>query len=70
MAPRMGPSFEKGRGRAIIWPVVVLVAAIAIYFLFVDQPGDQTPSDEPLEPATQSDIGGTGTGNGAGQGEQ
>ncbi|MER0237389.1 hypothetical protein [Fulvimarina sp. MAC8] len=66
MAPRMGPSFERGRGRAILWPVIVLIAAIAIYFLFVDSPGDQTPTDEPLQPATESDVDGTE----ARQGEQ
>ncbi|EAU41179.1 hypothetical protein FP2506_12969 [Fulvimarina pelagi HTCC2506] len=60
----MGPSFEKGRRRAIIWPLVVVIAAIAIYFLFVDSPGDQTPSDEPLQPATQGDGGETEDGQG------
>ncbi|MDY8108401.1 hypothetical protein U0C82_04440 [Fulvimarina sp. 2208YS6-2-32] len=56
MAPRMGPSFEKGRSRAILWPVVVVLAAIGIYFFFVSNPEDATPTDDPTEPATASDL--------------
>ncbi|WP_147307933.1 hypothetical protein [Fulvimarina endophytica] len=56
MAPRMGPSFQKGRLRALIWPMVAIIVAIAIYFLFVGNPEDGTPTDRPLEPATQGDL--------------
>ncbi|SMC66078.1 hypothetical protein SAMN06297251_105211 [Fulvimarina manganoxydans] len=57
MTPRIGPSLEKGRSKAVSLILLGVTVVFVVTLLVVGVPGDQTATDSAFEPHMEANSG-------------